>query len=100
MTGLSAHVPEEVRRQFLYDENGQLKKHLKSIEQGAASTVWAATAKELESKGGKYLENCDVAKPNDGSPAGGYGEWCYDAEAAQRLYDETLQWIGLSNEGK
>jgi NAD(P)-dependent dehydrogenase (short-subunit alcohol dehydrogenase family) len=33
----------------------------KSVEQGAATSVWAATAKELEGKSGAYLNDCAVA---------------------------------------
>ena len=32
-------------------------------EQGAATSVWAATAPELAGRGGIYLENCQVAEP-------------------------------------
>ena len=32
-------------------------------EQGAATSVWAALAPELESVGGLYLENCNQALP-------------------------------------
>lgn len=36
----------------------------KSVEQGAATSVWAATAPELEQHSGAYLSDCQVAKPN------------------------------------
>lgn len=34
----------------------------KTPEQGASTTVWAATSPKLAGKGGVYCENCDVAK--------------------------------------
>src|SRR4051812_29854864 len=34
----------------------------KSIEQGAATSVWAATAPELDAHGGAYLEDCHVSE--------------------------------------
>jgi len=34
---------------------------LKTIPQGAATTVWAAIGKDLEGKGGKYLEDVKVS---------------------------------------
>ena len=34
---------------------------LKTVEQGAATTVWAATAQELDGKGGLYLEDCKIS---------------------------------------
>jgi len=44
-----------------------------SAEAGAATTVWAALAPELEGKGGNYLQGCAVAQP-----------WM-DEEPAERL---------------
>jgi NAD(P)-dependent dehydrogenase (short-subunit alcohol dehydrogenase family) len=35
---------------------------VKTIEQGAATTVWAATAPELDAHGGAYLEDCRVSE--------------------------------------
>ena len=40
---------------------------MKNVEQGAATTVWAAVANELEGKGGKYLEDCQESMPWGGS---------------------------------
>ena len=34
----------------------------KTPEQGASTTVWAATSPKLAGKGGVYCEDCDVAK--------------------------------------
>lgn len=36
---------------------------LKSVEQGAATTVWAASAPELSGKSGSYLSDCAVETP-------------------------------------
>jgi hypothetical protein len=35
---------------------------VKTIEQGAATSVWAATAPELDAHGGAYLEDCRVSE--------------------------------------
>ena len=47
----------------MMDENGNdiQNPFMKSIEQGAATTVWACVAPELEGKGGLYLENCQIS---------------------------------------
>ena len=42
--------------------NPELVKILKSPEQGAATTIYAAISKEWEGKGGKYLEDAEEAK--------------------------------------
>jgi NAD(P)-dependent dehydrogenase (short-subunit alcohol dehydrogenase family) len=62
----------------------------KQPAQGAATQVWAATAPELEGRGGLYLEDCHVAGPSPdlGSPAG-YAPWALDADAARRLWDAS-----------
>ena len=36
---------------------------MKSVQQGAATTVWAAIGAELEGRGGRYLENVSVSRP-------------------------------------
>lgn len=70
-----------------------------SLEQGAATTVWAAVGAEWEGRGGAYLEDCHEGKPYDendtvwGAP--GYGPHAYDQAAAERLYDITLKLLGI-----
>jgi len=49
----------------------------KSIEQGAATTLFAATSPELAGQGGLYLSDCEVAEP-----AG----WASDPDQASRLW--------------
>lgn len=61
----------------------------KTIEQGAATTVWAAVAPELEGAGGKYLDNCAAAQPWTGQgevPFGFYAPYALDPEHAERLW--------------
>ena len=74
---------------------------MKSIEQGGATTVWAAVGKEWEGKGGKYLEDVSVAKPAQVPelPLNGYHPWLYDADAAKRLWTESLRIVGMKDDG-
>ena len=60
----------------------------KSIESGAATSVWAATAPELHSQGGVYCEDCAV---ND-QPA----PYALDAESARRLWSLSEELVGQS----
>lgn len=53
---------------------------LKSTEQGAATSVYAATAPELAGKSGAYLVNCDIAEPS---------AQAQDAELARKLWAVT-----------
>ena len=65
----------------------------KTVEQGAATSVWAATAPELTHHGGSYLADCQIAKPvTSEDPRNGHAPWAYDVEGAKRLFlvSETL----------
>ena len=63
MTNLQRHLnKEELIEKGVMDENGNFKLKLKSIEAGASTTVWAATAPELNGLGGLYLENCRISE--------------------------------------
>jgi len=60
----------------------------KTVEQGAATSVWAAVAPELQGLGGLYLEDCAETKllvPGE-RRAGKVAPFAMDADAAQRLW--------------
>jgi NAD(P)-dependent dehydrogenase (short-subunit alcohol dehydrogenase family) len=58
----------------------------KTIPQGAATSVWAATAPELEGRGGGYLADCtEATKPKT---------WALDPAAAQRLWAMSEKLVG------
>jgi len=69
------------------------------VEQGAATTVWAALSGEWEGKGGRYLEDCAVspaAKEGDLSALdSGYKPYAYDKEASSRLWELSNTMVGL-----
>jgi NAD(P)-dependent dehydrogenase (short-subunit alcohol dehydrogenase family) len=70
---------------------------LKSIEAGAATTVFAATARQLEGRGGCYLEDCGIAVTNDDEDAGaGVRSWAVDPEAAERLWEVSQTAVGAT----
>ena len=58
----------------------------KSVEQGAATTVWAASTTELEGKGGIYLEDCQIARPAEPGSSSGVESYALDKAAAERLW--------------
>ncbi|KAH8688948.1 hypothetical protein BGW36DRAFT_391505 [Talaromyces proteolyticus] len=98
-TGLSKYIPEAEIVAML--ENETLIKTLKSPEQGAATTVWAAIGKEWENKGGKYLANC--AETNSGNDDGNisgtdYVSHTYNAESEARLWEDSLKIVGLTDD--
>lgn len=69
----------------------------KELEQGAATTVWAATTAELDDEGGVYCEDCGIAPVIDqpGQSLGVMG-WAVDPEAARRLWTLSEEWAGES----
>ncbi|KAJ5936115.1 hypothetical protein N7454_005413 [Penicillium verhagenii] len=94
MTGLTKHLSEEQMRAMAGDP--RLLEILKSPEQGAATTVWAATAKCFEGQGGKYLEDCQVAKParaNATQVDPGFSKWAYDERKATLLWNKSLELV-------
>jgi NAD(P)-dependent dehydrogenase (short-subunit alcohol dehydrogenase family) len=61
----------------------------KTVEEGAATTVWAAVAPELAEVGGQYLDNCAIAQPwtAEGEvPFGYYAPYALDPGHAERLW--------------
>ena len=69
----------------------------KPVPAGAATSVWAATAPELEGRGGIYLEDCHVARPRRGDDdSEGFAAWAVDPEAAARLWSVSEETLGES----
>jgi NAD(P)-dependent dehydrogenase (short-subunit alcohol dehydrogenase family) len=94
-TGLQVHMPQAVIDTWAADP--KVRAFMKSPEQGAATTVFAAVSKEWEGAGGKYLEDCRVAKPDQGL-AWGVAEYAYDEQKEKKLWDITLNLLGLKED--
>lgn len=71
---------------------------LKSIPQGAATTVWCATTKVLDNIGGVYCEDADIALIANENSVGTYGVELYslDETNANRLWDLSEQMTGIN----
>jgi NAD(P)-dependent dehydrogenase (short-subunit alcohol dehydrogenase family) len=69
----------------------------KTIPQGAATTVWAATSNEAAAHGGAYCEDCGIAAVDD-SPAAqnGVRSYAVDPTSAARLWESSCEWVGVS----
>ncbi|KAM0544358.1 hypothetical protein ACHAPJ_011894 [Fusarium lateritium] len=96
LTDLPRHLSDEQKDGMSKDP--YLEKIWKAPDQGAATSVWAATAKALEGQEGKYLENCQIIGKYDPSAhmfAPGYGDHAYDTEKAKKLWEKSLEWVGL-----
>ena len=96
-TGLQVHVPKE--QIDSWQENPMFKNYMSNAEQGAATQVFAAVGKQWEDKGGVYMEECDVALPEDETKIPmllGYKAHAYDQEKEERLWKESLSMVGMS----
>jgi NAD(P)-dependent dehydrogenase (short-subunit alcohol dehydrogenase family) len=91
-TPLMRHMPpEELAERGWLDSAGNRVNGpgWKTVEQGAATTVWAAVAPELDGVGGQYLDDCAIAEPwtAEGEvPFGHYAPYALDPEHAERLW--------------
>jgi hypothetical protein len=79
-------------------EDGVVNERFKSPEQGAATSIWAATSAELAGLGGVYCEDVDIAAPTDlGSATGrvrGVDAHAIDPDAAARLWAMSVELTG------
>ena len=76
--------------------DGVVNPLFKTIEQGAATTVWAATSPQLAGLGGLYCEDCDVARavPREDKGPAGVRPWAVDPDAAEKLWALSEQLTG------
>lgn len=105
-TGLERHVP----RQMLIDHGiidaagkpiRDAARNQKSVEQGAATSIWCAVSPQLDGMGGVYAENCDIAElseegslestMSDSSRPGGVRPYAIDPELARRLWELSAE---------
>jgi len=62
VTPLQRHLSrEEQVAMGWFDAEGNVNSRFKTVEQGAATSVWCATSPLLADKGGVYCEDCDIA---------------------------------------
>jgi NAD(P)-dependent dehydrogenase (short-subunit alcohol dehydrogenase family) len=69
----------------------------KSVPAGAATTVYVACHPDAEGVGGQFFEDCGVASlSNDVNARSGVRPYALDRASADRLWDKSLEWVGLS----
>jgi hypothetical protein len=106
-TGLSKYLsPEVLRAAGVVDKDGNPiidpAKNLKTVEQGAATSVWCATSPQLDGMGGVYCQNSDIAPlvseeiatNQFGSMALGVMPHALDPQVADRLWSLSEQLLG------
>lgn len=81
-TGLQQYVSDETKEKWFKDPIAN--SIVKSLEQGASTTVLAAVGKDWEGVGGKYLEDCQEVLPKDEKSDAayfGHGKHAFDKES-------------------
>jgi NAD(P)-dependent dehydrogenase (short-subunit alcohol dehydrogenase family) len=97
-TPLQRHLTmEEQVAMGWYDAEGNVHPGFKSVEQGAATSVWCATSPILAGKGGVYCEDCDIAAlwVEGMSANAGVRAHAIDPEAAARLWTVSEAMTGV-----
>lgn len=90
-TGLMRHLGEEQERQLFL----RLQSLVRTPAQGAATSVWAATAPALADMGGLYLENCAQAPLAEPDGRTGVAAHSIDLDRAGRLWRLSEAVTGL-----
>lgn len=101
MTALQRHLPRaEMVAGGWMDESGRVREGFKTPEQEAATSVWAATAPQLERMGGVYCEDCDIASPTQhDAPLARYrgvDAHAVDPDSARRLWEDSAEMTGVN----
>lgn len=101
-TELSREAPTDLFQKLGYtDSQGnilpEVAASLKSIPQGAATSVWCATSPLLENIGGVYCENVEIAKLGQAdSIIGGVAPYSLDKTNAKRLWKMSEELTGTT----
>ncbi len=95
MTNLGRHLEQADIEELMSRAPGGRGIKWKTVEQGAATSVWAATAPELAGKGGIYLEDCGIAVPKTSDDQdGGIAGYAVDPASAKRLWSLSEELLG------
>ncbi|MFT4633707.1 MAG: hypothetical protein ACI9BC_002734 [Crocinitomicaceae bacterium] len=86
MTTLQRHMTtEDIQTRGWVDAEGNVNERFKSVEEGASTSVWAATSPNLLDLGGCYLEDCSIAEVHDARPKAPAGVMHYAVDPAQAM---------------
>lgn len=108
-TDLGRVAPMRLFQQMgTHDANGnifpEVAATLKTVEQGAATSVWCATSSQLNGIGGVYCENADIAELDEGNIEHNYSDpsslrgvkpYAVNASAAQKLWTLSEEMTGI-----
>jgi NAD(P)-dependent dehydrogenase (short-subunit alcohol dehydrogenase family) len=97
-TELGRHLTDESLAALVASMPPGQEMKWKSVPEGAATSVWAATAAELDGRGGLYLEDCGIAEPSDDPAAGGgVRPYALDPDRAAALWELSERLVGVGS---
>lgn len=89
VSGLSRHVGDDFVKKLFGPP--QIAKLIKTAEQAAATTIWAAVGAEWQHQGGKYLADVQEGVPSEtcteGRTGPGYAPHAFDEGKEKRLWE-------------
>jgi NAD(P)-dependent dehydrogenase (short-subunit alcohol dehydrogenase family) len=95
-TELGRHLTDESLAALVASMPPGQEMRWKSVPEGAATSVWAATAAELDGRGGLYLEDCGIGEPTDDPAARtGVRPYALDPGRAAALWELSERLVGL-----
>ena len=95
-TNLQRHLTQDELQERIRQSGGAATRRVKTVEQGAATTLVVATTPLLEGVSGKYFEDCNEAGPVEGdSHLRGIASYAQDPEAAAQLWKVSEETLGL-----
>ena len=94
-TELGRHLTGETMQLLMQRYPMREAPRFKSVPQGAATTVWAAIVADAGDIGGRYCEDCGVAKLiDDPNPMSGVRSYALDPERAEALWSRSEELVG------
>jgi NAD(P)-dependent dehydrogenase (short-subunit alcohol dehydrogenase family) len=95
-TALQRHVDDGAYMERAAERFRRAGSALKTVEQGAATSLLLATSPQLEGIGGRYFEDCNeapVIHRRGAAGIGGVAPYALDPDNAERLWEVSLELI-------
>ena len=94
-TELGRHLTEATMQQLVSRMTRPGAPPFKTVEQGAATTIWAGFIADPAEIGGRYCENCGVSEvTSDPETLVGVRAWALDPVRAQALWRRSEELVG------
>jgi len=87
-------LPKDENGRFINDKEGMF---FKTVEQGAATSIWCATSRQLDGMGGVYCEDVDIAEavPAESTGRKGVWPWAIDPGLVEPLWQLSEKLTGV-----